>query len=113
MQRENRDANIVVLGDLNATSEDQSVLTLLGAGLAEILPDDGSRGNELMSHESGRRIDHILVSQSVLPEVVGGSAFIMGTASRAPGADWRNTPAPAGLASDHFPVAVELWIGDR
>lgn len=113
MQRENPDANIMVLGDLNATSEDQSVLMLLGAGLVEILPDDGSRGNELISHESGRRIDHILVGQAMLPEIVGNSAFIMGTPSREPGADWRTTPAPAGLASDHFPVAVELWIGDQ
>ncbi|MCA9287973.1 MAG: endonuclease/exonuclease/phosphatase family protein [Phycisphaerales bacterium] len=109
----NPEANIVVLGDLNATSDEQSVQTLLDAGLTELLPVDQDHWAATMSHESGRRIDHILVSGPAMAEVVPGSAFILGTPTRAPGSNWRTTPAPAGFASDHLPVAVELWIGDR
>lgn len=110
---ENAEANIIVLGDMNAMSQDQSVRTVLDAGFTEILPFDPERALATTSHESNRRIDHILVSGPALREVVQGSAFILGTPSREPGADWRTTAAPAGLASDHFPVAVDLWIGDR
>lgn len=106
-------ANIIVLGDLNAQTEEQSVQTLLDAGLTELLPVDQDRWAATMSHESGRRIDHILVSAPAMLEVVPDSAFILGTPTRAPGSNWRTTPAPAGFASDHLPVAVDLWIGDR
>jgi endonuclease/exonuclease/phosphatase family metal-dependent hydrolase len=110
---ENAEANIVVLGDMNAMSEDQSVRTLLEAGLSEVLAFDPEHALATTSHESNRRIDHILLSAAALREMVEGSAFILGTPSREPGADWRTVPAPAGMASDHFPVAVELWLGDR
>ena len=106
-------ANIIVLGDLNAQSDDLSVQTLLGAGLTELLPMDQENWAATISHESGRRIDHILVSAAALPEVVPDSAFILATPTRPPGSNWRTTPAPAGFASDHLPVAVDLWIGDR
>lgn len=110
---ERPEPNIIVLGDLNAMSTDPSVRILLDTGLLEVLPFDPSRPLETVSHESGRRIDHILVNAWAMREVVPESGFIFGTPSRAPGANWRTTPAPPGMASDHFPVVVDLWIGDR
>jgi endonuclease/exonuclease/phosphatase family metal-dependent hydrolase len=107
------DAKIVVLGDMNARDDEPSVRLLLDAGLTRVAPFDPSRQDATASHESGRRIDHILVSDAALRELVDGSGFVMGMPSRAPGADWRAVPPPEGFASDHFPVAVELWIGDR
>lgn len=113
VRAEDPGANIVVLGDFNATSDQRSVRLLLEADLTEVLPFDAGRATATASHESGRRIDHILMSPGALREVVRGSEFILGTPGRPPGADWRATPAPEGLASDHYPVVVELWAVDR
>jgi endonuclease/exonuclease/phosphatase family metal-dependent hydrolase len=93
----------IVLGDLNATPTEQSVRTLLDAGLADALADLPSRGPGAATHHrfdgatDGTRIDHILVSRewevrqaTVVQDRVDGR-----------------------LPSDHWPVVVSLAIREE
>lgn len=100
--------NIVILGDFNAYLTDQSVQTIVSAGFTDALGDVYIRGPQFTTHESGRRIDHILVNAALAPELVPGSGFVLGTPALPEGADWRDPWRPEGYASDHYPVAVDL-----
>ncbi|MFG0326617.1 MAG: endonuclease/exonuclease/phosphatase family protein [Phycisphaerales bacterium JB037] len=106
------DENIVVLGDFNAQRGADSVEPYLDAGFVDPFDPWEGAETERITHSSGRRIDLLLLSPTVLPEVVPGSAFVLGTIARPAGADWRS-PAPEGYASDHYPVSVDLVPVDR
>lgn len=101
-------ANIAILGDFNAFLSDESVQTLVGAGFTDAMDDVSQGGPRFVSHESGRRIDHILVNPNLAAEVVPGSGFILGTPALPEGMDWRDEWRPEGYASDHYPVAVDI-----
>lgn len=103
--------NAAILGDFNATPDQAPMRIFMEAGLSD--PHAGEPGPTRVSHESGRRIDFILLSSSLTPEIVDGSAFILGTPARPVGANWRTTPPPPGYASDHYPVAIDLIPVDR
>src|SRR5690606_38423562 len=100
------EANIAILGDLNARVGDASVGAYLGAGFSDALA--GLTGPAAISHESQRRIDLILVNRALAGEVVEGSAFILGTPARPENIDWRQVPTFEGYASDHYPVSIEI-----
>lgn len=101
-------ANIAVLGDFNAFLSDESVQSLTSAGLTDALAAVADRSPRFVTHESGRRIDHILINANLKPELIPASPFILGTPSLPEGIDWRQEWRPDGYASDHFPVAVEI-----
>ena len=107
------DANIAVLGDFNAFLSDESVQALIESGLTDALAAVADRSPRFVTHESGRRIDHILVNANLHPELVPASPFILGTPSLPEGLDWRQEWRPDGYASDHFPVTVELTPIDK
>jgi endonuclease/exonuclease/phosphatase family metal-dependent hydrolase len=96
-----RDVPWIVMGDLNATSADASVATLLGAGLRDALDHLAPQGpgvatgNRFTGRVDGRRIDHILVSE-------GWDVVEAGIVRTAPG---------ERLASDHWPVRAVLRRG--
>ncbi|MBK7405406.1 MAG: endonuclease/exonuclease/phosphatase family protein [Phycisphaerales bacterium] len=100
--------NIALLGDFNAILSDGSVQTLVGAGFHDALRDVYEPGARFTSHESGRRIDYILVNDNLAAEEVPGSGFVLGTPALPEGADWREPWRPDGYASDHYPVAIEI-----
>ncbi len=102
------DANIAVLGDFNAQIDDESVRTLLDAGLTDVFAGQDLTTSATKTHESGRRIDLILVNDNLKAEVVPESAFVLGTPALPEGMDWRDPWRPEGYASDHFPVAVDI-----
>lgn len=104
----NPDANIAVLGDFNATPDAQSIRTYLDAGLTLTMESHGTGATE-PTHESDRAIDFIFVNDNLKSRLVPDSAFILGTPLRPSGADYRTTPAPAGFAADHLPVAVDFF----
>ncbi|MDP6986930.1 MAG: Ada metal-binding domain-containing protein, partial [Phycisphaerales bacterium] len=58
------------------------------------------------THTSGRVIDFLLLNHAALGELVTGSGFVKGTSAE--DYDWRNDPIPAGYASDHYPIAIDL-----
>jgi len=100
-------ANVVVLGDFNAGPDQKAVKTYIEAGMTDVLASHGS-DKAFITHASGRQIDHVLVNQSLLHEVVPGSEFVLYTPQLRPEEDWRTAPKPAGYASDHLPVVVDI-----
>lgn len=114
MQEADPARNIAVLGDFNALPTDASVRTYAdAAGLMDVFGERSPGDTTLLTHESDRVIDMIWVNGALAKELIPGSAFVMGTPMRAKGADWRTVPPPAGYASDHLPVAVDLTPMDR
>jgi len=101
-------ANVLVLGDFNATLNRDELVVFSRAGLPSIFQDREPRDAKTMTHTSGRCIDHIFFNDQAQPELLMDSKFVLGTAARALGADFRTTPAPAGYSSDHYPVAIDL-----
>lgn len=113
VQKQNKGANVAVLGDFNARAVDMSVATYIAGGLLDPFAGRVPHDPEIQTHESNRRIDFILVNPALANEYVPNSIFVLGTPSRPKGADWRTTPAPPGWASDHYPVAIDLVPQDR
>lgn len=101
------DRPIMILGDFNAEPGDDSVQTYLKAGFDDIFAQRGS-GNATVTHESGRRIDLILANKPAKAHLLIDQAFVLGTPARPRGVNWRDLPTFVGLASDHYPVAVDF-----
>lgn len=108
MQRAEPGRNIAVLGDFNSTAEQAPLRVYSETGLSSVLSGHGDTDAGYISHASGRRIDHILVNEALKHEVVLGSEFVLATPQLRPEEDWRTAPKPAGYASDHLPVVVDL-----
>ena len=114
LQRLEPDANLLVVGDLNATPDSRELRLFRGEPCTERRECDGA-GEPLLvdplppatlTHPSDaptRRIDHVLVGRAMLPELVPGS----GSVAR-PLAD-----AELRRISDHLPVTVTFLTRDR
>lgn len=90
------DIDHVVLGDFNATVEDPLFEVLARSGLRQALPrGSGGTAHDFEGHTKSRRIDHILVSKSI---VVRGASVVTSTGRRLP--------------SDHWPVVADLAVGE-
>ncbi len=105
IQKERPGVNLAVLGDFNAQPQEPPVTIYSSASLTNPFTAATDRP---ATHESGRAIDHILVSEGLKAELVPGSWFVLGTPARPAGVDWRTYPPPEGYGSDHYPVAVDL-----
>lgn len=102
-------ANIVVLGDFNAISNDESFKTYLAGGLMNVYQGkDLGRNPDFITHASGRCIDHILVSRSMAQEINPQTLFVLGTPILPEGTDFRLAKELPGYASDHFPVVLDI-----
>ncbi len=136
MTKSDPNRNIVILGDFNATMGQTPMRTYTGAGFdsafypplpkaseskSDNTPDKETPGAKRergpdrlrVTHESGRIIDHILLNPAAMKELRVESRFVLGMPARPEGADWRVTPPPAGYASDHYPVVVDLVAKDQ
>ncbi len=69
--------------------------------------------DRFITHESGRAIDFILVSDGLANELVPDSFFVLSTLHPGDAYNWRTDKAPSGHASDHYPVAVDLIPVER
>ena len=107
--------NVIVLGDFNAKSHYKSMRLLLEGGLTDsmdhrVLDSSHPEASLWVTHESGRIIDYILMSDGAIEEMVPESGFVLGTFY--PGDsnhyDWRKDDAPEAHASDHYPIAVDI-----
>lgn len=109
IEAKNPAANVVVLGDFNAQVTDAPIKAYLEGGLIDTFAAKAAKWSPaVVSHESGRRIDMILLNKNANDEFVAESPFIFGMPARPEGADWRTTPPPEGYASDHYPVVIDL-----
>jgi endonuclease/exonuclease/phosphatase family metal-dependent hydrolase len=110
LRAEHPDRNILVLGDFNAEPGAKSIEMYLNANFTDLgAAFSGERsGDALITHDSARRIDLILASPQILPELVAESCFVLGGASRPEGVNWRDLPTFAGYGADHHPIAIDL-----
>ena len=109
IEAKNPAANIIVLGDCNAQVTDAPIKAYLEGGLIDTFSAKASKWSPaVVSHESGRRIDLVLLNKNANEEFVADSPFIFGMPARPEGADWRTTSPPEGYASDHYPVVIDL-----
>lgn len=111
LEKEQPGRNIAICGDFNATPDSDSIKVYTDAGLIDAFAGRAkapSSDRTWMTHASNRVFDYIFVSPELAPEMVRGSEFVLATPSRAPGSDYRRTPEPAGYASDHMPIAIDI-----
>jgi len=101
------DRPIMIMGDFNAEPADKSVKTYLSAGFTDIFAHR-PQTDEITTHESARRIDLILANDAARAHLLADKAFVLGTPARPQGINWRDLPTFLGLASDHYPVAVDF-----
>lgn len=100
-------ANVLIAGDLNATPGSSSLNAVLNADgtrgpvrFADPLADTGADSHPADSPV--RRLDHVLVSEGIRPEIIPGSARV----------EIPIAPNPERL-SDHLPVVLDLIARDR
>jgi len=110
---ENAMDNVAVLGDFNATPDQKSVKAYLKAGMIDVVPTHDPDDPVSMTHASNREIDRLFVSPGLNKEVVPGSAFALATPQLRREEDWRTAPKPAGYASDHIPLVVDIKPVDQ
>ena len=119
IEREDPDRNIVVLGDFNAKYSYKSMRLLFEGGLVDTMQCRATESSDedtplWVTHESGRTLDYILLNSAMYNEFVPGSAFVLGTLYPGDSShyNWRTEDPPAGHASDHYPVAIEIVPSD-
>ncbi|MHC4990306.1 MAG: endonuclease/exonuclease/phosphatase family protein [Planctomycetota bacterium] len=121
-QQRDPSRNIAILGDFNAAPWDKSMRVYLEAGFIDTLahriiprwreaPQDEARLYK--THESDRVLDYILLNSAAHRELVIGSPHVVGTLTPPPSYDWRTDEPPAGYASDHYPVVIDVVPRDR
>ena len=104
--------NIAILGDFNAQPWERSMQVYFRRGMVDAMTlrnhdlEHGDASPLLQTHTSGRVIDFILLNHAAVAEMVNGSGFVLGTSAEE--YDWRTEPTPAGYASDHYPLAIDL-----
>jgi endonuclease/exonuclease/phosphatase family metal-dependent hydrolase len=118
----NPSRNVAVVGDFNATATKEARKMYDRAGLlnsydwrpwieGKVTPEQIR--DRFITHESGRAIDFILVSDGLANELVPDSFFVLSTLHPGDAYNWRTDKAPSGHASDHYPVAVDLIPVER
>jgi endonuclease/exonuclease/phosphatase family metal-dependent hydrolase len=110
--------NIVVMGDFNSAPWDKSIRVYLKAGMADALNyrttgRDDPETPLFKTHESDRVLDFVLLNAAAFNEYVPGSGFVFGTLTPPASYDYRKDKPPAGYASDHYPVVIDLVPRDQ
>ena len=112
MSQRDPDRNIIILGDFNAQPWDRSMQVYFRGGMVDAMtlrshnPEHDDASPVRQTHTSGRVIDFILLNHAALGEMVNGSGFVLGTSAEE--YDWKKNPIPAGYASDHYPVTIDI-----
>jgi endonuclease/exonuclease/phosphatase family metal-dependent hydrolase len=112
MTAEDPERNIAVIGDFNSTPWDRSTRSYFRSGMTDAMSlrtlnlkwDDTSPLR--MTHTSGRLIDYILLNPAALSEYIIDSGFVLGSSAQE--YNWREDPFPAGYASDHCAIAIDM-----
>lgn len=111
---EDPNARIAVLGDFNASPSEKSVKIYLDpafGGLSNAWEErfDQNRPRDtFVTHSSGRVIDYIFTTPKLKSDLVPKSFFVFATLAPPDGWNWRTDQPPAGYASDHRPLVVDL-----
>ena len=108
-EKEHPDERIVVLGDFNGTDRDESVQTYVTGGLIDAFADRG-KDPKFITHMSGRAVDFMMMSPNLHASVISSHRFVYAMPLKPQRGDWNSMPTPAGYASDHLPVVVDLAL---
>jgi endonuclease/exonuclease/phosphatase family metal-dependent hydrolase len=109
----NPNENLAILGDFNATPSAKSVKLFLDTESPRLRNsyDRRSQPNApsetYLTHVTNRPIDFIFMSPGLFKDTIDKSFFVLGTPLPPKNAD-REAPKPAGYASDHMPIAIDL-----
>lgn len=113
LEKQDPAVNIVILGDCNAKSEEKALGVYYKAGMVDAFAGVDTKNATFQTHASDRAIDHILFNANAHREFLPETRFVLGVMQRRADQDWRRTPPPAGYASDHYPVVVDLTPIDK
>jgi len=118
LQTQNPSRNIVVMGDFNCAPWDKSMRVYLAAGMIDtmayrLIDKDSPESKLYKTHESDKVLDYILLNSAGFREYVPGSGFVYGTIAPPANYDYEKDPRPAGYASDHYPVAIDMVPRER
>jgi hypothetical protein len=84
----------------------------LNGGFNDLFANASNGDKSTITHESQRRIDLILTNESAQSRLIAGSGFVLGTAARPEGVDWRSLDTFEGYAADHYPVSTDIKLGE-
>ena len=102
----------MILGDFNAQPSDESVKIYLRDGFNDLFANARPGDKSAVTHESNRRIDLMLLNEAAKARMVKGSGFVLGTAARPSGVNWRDMTTFEGYAADHYPVSSEFRLNN-
>ncbi|NBP51871.1 MAG: hypothetical protein EBU70_11995, partial [Actinobacteria bacterium] len=120
LMKERPGANVAVLGDFNATPGQKTAKAFTESGLRSAydfrVTRSGNTKDLYTTHDSGRAIDYIMMSPGLADDAVDRSFFVLSVMHPASDYDWRKDPekekVPAGYASDHYPIAIDVMPKD-
>lgn len=108
LEKQNPALNVMIAGDFNSLPQHEGPQVYFTGGFIDLFADRKKGDTTMMTHATNRSIDYLVVNKNMQAEVVMESRFILGTPLRAANSDWKSTPEPAGYASDHLPVVVDI-----
>ena len=80
----------------------------LREGFNDLFANARPGDKSVITHESERRIDLLLMNAEAKKRLRAGSGFVLGTAARPTGVNWRDLDTFDGYAADHYPVSADL-----
>lgn len=98
-----KDPDILIMGDLNETTTEQAVSSLVQAGYAEQLARYLSSAYSYYYGGQYQLIDHIMANTSMAGQLTGAASFHINTGTNKNGSYWY---------SDHDPVFCAMNLGD-
>ena len=116
----NPEANVVVMGDFNATPTQKAAKAFTEGGMRSAYDFRGTKSGNTKdlytTHDSGRAIDFIFMSPGLAADAVDRGFFVLSTMHPESTYRWQDDPekekVPAGYASDHCPVAIDVMPKD-
>ncbi|MSR33399.1 MAG: hypothetical protein EXS12_01130 [Phycisphaerales bacterium] len=103
----------VVTDESNEANADESAATTgaTSQGGGKVTSADKKAAKNLyLTHITNRSIDYILLSPALVKLAVPKSFFVLGTLMPGSDYDYKKDEPPAGYASDHCPIAVDLKV---
>lgn len=101
LKKINNDPDILVMGDLNATTEEEPVQLLVNAGYAELLARFDPNSYSYIYRGVKSLIDHTLANESMAAQITGAYTYHINTSG---GASYKY--------SDHDAYVVGINLGD-
>ncbi len=105
LQAVDPDRNFLIAGDFNSTPDSDEFAALLGTG-TDLEFVDPLAGTGVFSHPADSvfwRIDHIIPSSSMLPEIEGDTVQVL----------YPFSPDSMRMIADHLPMYVEIVTTDQ